>query len=202
MNYNVAWKGHLKKNNPRLRSWPDRKRSCCISVDPYGRPEHIYGVFIALVGLYQKLLPKSCWLPFVTWNDLKIWRHGEGSLVAIFRLRVSSLPVTRCSRAFRMSFFQKRRLSFFAFHFLLSWTGITKTAALLFLRSSRKTGVGRKYAPPLLSTTRVNNQIRRWSFVKAKYQMRNWLKQCRIPTGCTTPPMQAAAYHYLKNKNN
>ena len=33
----------------------------------------------------------------MTFHDLKWpWRHGEGSLVAIFRLRVSSLPVTRC----------------------------------------------------------------------------------------------------------
>ena len=36
------------------RSWPDRKRSNCISVDPYGRSKYIYGVFIALVGLYKK----------------------------------------------------------------------------------------------------------------------------------------------------
>ena len=46
------------------------ERSCCISVDPYGWPEHIYGVFIALTGLYKKLLPKNCWWPFMTWNYL------------------------------------------------------------------------------------------------------------------------------------
>ena len=36
----------------------------------YGRSEHIYGVLIALAGLYQKLLPKNWWWPFMTWNDL------------------------------------------------------------------------------------------------------------------------------------
>ena len=51
----------------------------------------------------------------VTIHDLK-WprRHDEGSLVAIFRLRVSSLPIPRCLRAFRMVFVQKRRPSFFS----------------------------------------------------------------------------------------
>ena len=55
----------------------------------------------------------------VTFHDLKWpWRHGNGSLVAIFRLSVPSLPVTRCLRVFRMVFFQKRRLSFFS-HWLI-----------------------------------------------------------------------------------
>ena len=55
----------------------------------------------------------------VTFYDLK-WprRHDDESLVAIFRLRASSLPVTRCLRVFRMFFFQKRRLSFFS-HWLI-----------------------------------------------------------------------------------
>ena len=49
----------------------------------------------------------------VTFQDLKWpWPHGERSLVVIFRLRASSLPVTRCLRVFRMAFFQKRHLSF------------------------------------------------------------------------------------------
>ena len=51
--------------------------------------------------------------PLVTFHDLKWpWRHTEGSLIAMFRLRVSWIPVTRCLRVFRMVFFQKRRLSF------------------------------------------------------------------------------------------
>ena len=46
-------------------------------------------VFIALAGLYQKLLSKKL---LVTFHDLKRpWRHSEGSLVAILRLRVLSL---------------------------------------------------------------------------------------------------------------
>ena len=51
----------------------------------------------------------------VTFHYLKWpWRHKEGSLVAIFRCRVTSLPVARCLRVFRMVFVQKRRLSFFS----------------------------------------------------------------------------------------
>ena len=38
--------------------------------------------------------------------------HEEGSLVAIFRFLVSSLPVIRCLKVFRMVFVQNRRLSF------------------------------------------------------------------------------------------
>ena len=55
----------------------------------------------------------------VTFQDLKYpWRHDEGSLVAIFRFRVSNLPVTRCLWVFWMVFVQKRRLSFFL-HWLI-----------------------------------------------------------------------------------
>ena len=55
----------------------------------------------------------------VTFHDLKgPWRHDEGSLVAIFRFGVSSLPVIRCLRVFRMTFVQKSRLSVFS-HWLI-----------------------------------------------------------------------------------
>ena len=64
----------------------------------YGRPEHIYGVVMALAGLYKKVIAEKLLVAFL---DLKWpWRHGEGSLVAIFRLRVSSSPVNRCLRVF------------------------------------------------------------------------------------------------------
>ena len=96
INYNLTLKGHLE-NLTSGQGWQgstDRKRSYCISVDPYGRSEHIYGAFIALNGLYQKLLPKKL---LVAFHDQKWpWQHSEGSLVAIFRLRVSSLLVTWC----------------------------------------------------------------------------------------------------------
>ena len=69
-----CWKFDL-----RSRSWPDPKRSCCISVDPHRRPEHSYGVFIALSGLYQKLFPKNCWWPSMTWNDLGDMTRGHQS---------------------------------------------------------------------------------------------------------------------------
>ena len=95
----------------RSRSWSDRKKSRCIFVNPYRRPEYIYGVVIALAGLFQKLLPNK---RLVIFHCLKWpWRHSEGSLVAIFQLRVSRLPVTRCLRVLRMFFFQKKHLSFF-----------------------------------------------------------------------------------------
>ena len=53
----------------------------------------------------------------LSWPEMNLatWRW----VVAIFRLRVSSLPVTRCLRVFRMSFFQKGRLSFLS-HWLIS----------------------------------------------------------------------------------
>ena len=48
----------------------------------------------------------------VTFHDLKWpWRHGKGSLVAIFWFSVSILLVTWCLRVFRMIFVQTRRLS-------------------------------------------------------------------------------------------
>ena len=80
-NYNVTLIGHFENLTSRsfqVRSWSDRKRSCCISVDPYGRLEHIYGVLIALAGLYQ-ILPKNCWRPFMTWNDLGDMARGHWS---------------------------------------------------------------------------------------------------------------------------
>ena len=109
---------------------PDRERSCCISVDPYCRPEYIYGDFIALACLYQKVLPKKKLLVTLVLHNLKwLWRHEEGSPVAIFRVRVPSLPVTRRLRVFRMVFVQKRCLSIFA-HWLImkrsqNWSEVT-----------------------------------------------------------------------------
>ena len=56
------------------------------------------------------------------WNDLRwSWGHDEGSLVASFRFRVSSLPVTWCLRMLRMVFIQNRRLSNFS-HWLIMET--------------------------------------------------------------------------------
>ena len=42
--YDLTGKGHVAYQSIRI-----------------GRPEHIYGVFIAQVGFYQKLFPKKCW---------------------------------------------------------------------------------------------------------------------------------------------
>ena len=40
-------------------TWPEQ--FMLQSLDPYRRPEHSYGIFIALACLYQKVLPKNCW---------------------------------------------------------------------------------------------------------------------------------------------
>ena len=50
----------------------------------------------------------------VTFHDLKQPRGHEKESLAIFRFRVSILPVTRCFRVFRIVFAQKRRLSNFS----------------------------------------------------------------------------------------
>ena len=77
---------------------------------------NIYGIFIALTCLYEKLLPKHCLEPFMTsWPQ----GHEVGSLVTIFRFRVSILPAAQCLRVFRMIFVQKRRLSIFSHWFIM-----------------------------------------------------------------------------------
>ena len=88
------------------RSWPDPKRSCCISVDPYGQPERIYGVFIALACLFKKVLPKNSWGPVMTWNDLGDMMRGHW------------LQYSDSGCFFRMFFVQKRCLSIF-WHWLI-----------------------------------------------------------------------------------
>ena len=40
---------------------------------------NMYGVFIALADLYQKLLSKNCWCPFMIWNDLGDMARGHWS---------------------------------------------------------------------------------------------------------------------------
>ena len=121
----------------KVMTWPER--SSCISVDPHRRPKHIYGVFIALAGLYQKIFPKNCWWPSMTWNDLgdmtrghrtqysdsgcKVyiqwwWWDGRAVTFASVDQRLSPLHPTRCLRVFSMVFVQKRRLSFFS-HWLI-----------------------------------------------------------------------------------
>ena len=100
------------KFDVRLSSWPDPKKPCCISVDLYGRREHIYGVFIALAGFYQKVLSKNWW-PFMTWNDLADMARGHWLQYSDSVRQVQGQSAyTRCLRGFQMVFFQKRRLWF------------------------------------------------------------------------------------------
>ena len=53
----------------------------------------------------------------LSWPEMTLW-HEEGSLVAIFRFRVSTLPINRCLRVFQMVFVQKRSISIFS-HWLI-----------------------------------------------------------------------------------
>ena len=57
------------------------------------RPEHIYGVFIALAGLYKKLLPKTAGdlsLPEVT---LATWRGVTGRNIPIQGVKSTCIPM-------------------------------------------------------------------------------------------------------------
>ena len=96
MNYNLALKGHAEglttgQDHDLIRKGHVAYQSICI----VGLNTC---VFIALAGL-SKVIAENCWWPFMT---LKCpWRHDEGSLIAIIRLRMSSLHVTRCLEVFR-----------------------------------------------------------------------------------------------------
>ena len=70
MNYNFTLKGHFENFTAGQGHDLIKKRSCCISVDPYGHPEHIYGNAIALAGHYQNLLPKKLLVTFYDLGDI------------------------------------------------------------------------------------------------------------------------------------
>ena len=96
----------------RSRSWPNREGSCCVSVDPYRQPEHIYGVFTALDCLYKRLLPKKT-AGVLSWPGVTSTTWGEvtGRNIPIHCVKFT---FSRCLRVFRMIFVQKRRLSIFS----------------------------------------------------------------------------------------
>ena len=53
MNYNLTLKGHFQNlTSSQGHELIGKGRVAYLSVDPYGRPEHLYGVFNALAGLY------------------------------------------------------------------------------------------------------------------------------------------------------
>ena len=60
----------------RSRPWPDRKGSCCTSVDLHGRPEHMY-IGYSPACLSNVSSEKNCSEPFMTWNDLGGMRRGR-----------------------------------------------------------------------------------------------------------------------------
>ena len=70
MNYNLALKKGYHENLNKGQGHMTRleKVMLHISRSLYRRPEHIYGVCIALDCLYQNLLPKKL---LVTFHDLK-----------------------------------------------------------------------------------------------------------------------------------
>ena len=62
MNINLILKSHVEnltteQGHDMIQKGHDAYQ---LSVDPYRRPEHIYGVSIVLTGLYEKLMPKNC----------------------------------------------------------------------------------------------------------------------------------------------
>ena len=56
MNYNLTLKRHAEYLTQGQGHDLTRKGHAAY----HRRPEHIYGIFIALACLYQKLLPKNC----------------------------------------------------------------------------------------------------------------------------------------------
>ena len=72
MKYSLTLKGYFEKlNSGQGHDLIGKDDVAYQSVDPYRLSEHIYHVFITLAGLYQNLLPKNCWLPFMTWMTLR-----------------------------------------------------------------------------------------------------------------------------------
>ena len=62
MNYNLALKGHLENlTSDQGHDLIGKGHVAYQSSRMVVLNTYIYGVFIALAGLYQKLLPKICW---------------------------------------------------------------------------------------------------------------------------------------------
>ena len=87
------------------------EKSCCISVDPFNPCTNLWCCHRSSLSISKVMAEKL----LLTFLDPK-WprRHEEESLVAIFRLRVSNILVTRCLRMFRMVFVQSSRLTIFS----------------------------------------------------------------------------------------
>ena len=61
----------------------------------------------------------------MNWNDLAPWGHEEGSMVSIFRFRISNQPVILFLRVLRIVFVQNRRLSIFSVVTKFTWPEVT-----------------------------------------------------------------------------
>ena len=106
----VTWLLWIRKTWPQVKvmTWPE-KVMLHISRSAWSTWTHLWSFHRSSWSL-SKVIPEKL---LVTFHDLKWpWWHDEGSSVALFRLRVSSLPPTRCLRVFWMDFVQKRRFSF------------------------------------------------------------------------------------------
>ena len=63
----IIWPRKCKKKiDLRSRSWPDPKRLCCMSFDPYWQEKRNGAVSKPVSCFYQKLLAKNEWWPLVT----------------------------------------------------------------------------------------------------------------------------------------
>ena len=93
---NVGLKSSYWKFGLRSRSGADPKRSRCISVDPYLRPEHIYGVFItlALVSIKSHCQKKLLVTFNMTWSDLgTLGRVTTGRKIPIQGVKCTYYPM-------------------------------------------------------------------------------------------------------------
>ena len=104
------WKVMLKIwPQVKVMTWPE-KIMLHISRSVSSAWTHLLCFHRSSLSLSKVILEKL----LVTFHGLKWpWWHAEGSSIAIVRLRVSILPLTRCLSVFWMVFVQKRRLLIF-----------------------------------------------------------------------------------------
>ena len=109
---NLTLEGHFGTFTwVKVMTWPEK--SMCILGDAYCQPQHTN---LTCFHRFSMSTPKvTAEKLLVTFHDLR-WpqRHKEGSPIAIYRFRVSSLPETRCLRVLGIVSIQNRRLSFFS----------------------------------------------------------------------------------------
>ena len=118
----------------------------------------------------------------MTFHELKwSWRHEERSLVAIFRFRVSILPVNRCLRVFGMVFVQNRRFSIFSQWHKMERSQKRRHAAPPFsgnLETKRRCGVSRALPPIRAKVNRSKGWLYPSNILKFMIQTRRYVSLC------------------------